>query len=108
MDAEGNCDVSPRGGPAGFVAVLDARTVAIPDATGNKRLVFEPGDRTNFSSDSDVLVLTLQERAVSELARVLRPKRGTYTLQSASELRFIVKPSIVRDRDGNVVEILGE
>ncbi|MEU3075376.1 MSMEG_1061 family FMN-dependent PPOX-type flavoprotein [Streptomyces laurentii] len=37
-DAEGNCDVSPRGGPAGFVSVLDARTVAIPDATGNKRL----------------------------------------------------------------------
>ncbi|MFE7180526.1 MSMEG_1061 family FMN-dependent PPOX-type flavoprotein [Streptomyces erythrochromogenes] len=37
-DADGNCDVSPRGGPAGFVAVLDARTVAIPDATGNKRL----------------------------------------------------------------------
>ncbi|MFE6099073.1 MSMEG_1061 family FMN-dependent PPOX-type flavoprotein [Streptomyces laurentii] len=37
-DTEGNCDVSPRGGPAGFVSVLDARTVAIPDATGNKRL----------------------------------------------------------------------
>ncbi|MCX0242070.1 MULTISPECIES: MSMEG_1061 family FMN-dependent PPOX-type flavoprotein [Streptomyces] len=37
-DAEGRCDVSPRGGPAGFVAVLDPRTVAIPDATGNKRL----------------------------------------------------------------------
>jgi predicted pyridoxine 5'-phosphate oxidase superfamily flavin-nucleotide-binding protein len=35
-DAEGNCDVSPRGGPAGFVSVLDARTVAIPDATGNR------------------------------------------------------------------------
>ncbi|WP_433650126.1 MSMEG_1061 family FMN-dependent PPOX-type flavoprotein [Micromonospora zamorensis] len=38
VDAEGNCDVTPRGGPTGFVAVLDARTVAIPDATGNKRL----------------------------------------------------------------------
>ncbi|MFJ4844528.1 MULTISPECIES: MSMEG_1061 family FMN-dependent PPOX-type flavoprotein [unclassified Streptomyces] len=37
-DEEGNCDVSPRGGPPGFVSVLDARTVAIPDATGNKRL----------------------------------------------------------------------
>ncbi|MCF2530362.1 MSMEG_1061 family FMN-dependent PPOX-type flavoprotein [Yinghuangia soli] len=37
-DAEGNCDVSPRGGPAGFVSVLDSRTLAIPDATGNKRL----------------------------------------------------------------------
>ncbi|GIF23620.1 PPOX class probable FMN-dependent enzyme [Actinoplanes tereljensis] len=38
VDAAGNCDVSPRGGPAGFVAVLDDRTLAIPDATGNKRL----------------------------------------------------------------------
>lgn len=38
VDPAGNCDVSPRGGPAGFVAVLDERTVAIPDATGNKRL----------------------------------------------------------------------
>ena len=38
VDADGNCDVSTRGGPAGFVAVLDATTVAIPDATGNKRL----------------------------------------------------------------------
>lgn len=37
-DAEGHLDVSPRGGPAGFVGVLDSRTVAIPDATGNKRL----------------------------------------------------------------------
>ncbi|KUL30778.1 MSMEG_1061 family FMN-dependent PPOX-type flavoprotein [Actinoplanes awajinensis] len=38
VDAEGSLDVSPRGGPAGFVTVLDDRTVAIPDATGNKRL----------------------------------------------------------------------
>ena len=38
VDADGNCDVTPRGGPAGFVSVLDDRTVAIPDATGNKRL----------------------------------------------------------------------
>ncbi|MBT2510315.1 pyridoxamine 5'-phosphate oxidase family protein [Streptomyces sp. ISL-98] len=37
-DAEGNCDTTPRGGPAGFVSVLDERTLAIPDATGNKRL----------------------------------------------------------------------
>ena len=36
MDAEGNVDVSPRGGPAGFVAVVDARTLVMPDAAGNK------------------------------------------------------------------------
>lgn len=35
---EGRCDVSPRGGPPGFVTVLDDRHLAIPDATGNRRL----------------------------------------------------------------------
>jgi PPOX class probable FMN-dependent enzyme len=37
-DADGRCDVTPRGGPPGFVTVLDAEHVAIPDATGNNRL----------------------------------------------------------------------
>jgi uncharacterized protein len=34
----GECDVSPRGGPPGFVTVLDDQHLAIPDATGNRRL----------------------------------------------------------------------
>jgi PPOX class probable FMN-dependent enzyme len=37
-DADGRCDVTPRGGPPGFVSALDERHLAIPDATGNKRL----------------------------------------------------------------------
>jgi uncharacterized protein len=37
-DAEGRCDVTPRGGQPGFVAVLDDDHLAIPDATGNNRL----------------------------------------------------------------------
>jgi PPOX class probable FMN-dependent enzyme len=37
-DAEGRCDVTPRGGQPGFSAVLDDDHVAIPDATGNNRL----------------------------------------------------------------------
>ncbi len=36
--AEGRADVSPRGDPAGFVRLLDARTLAIPDRPGNNRL----------------------------------------------------------------------
>jgi uncharacterized protein len=36
--ADGRGDVSPRGGPPGFVSVLDDRHLAIPDATGNRRL----------------------------------------------------------------------
>jgi PPOX class probable FMN-dependent enzyme len=36
-DADGNVDVSPKGDPAGFVQVLDDRTLAIPDRPGNRR-----------------------------------------------------------------------
>jgi PPOX class probable FMN-dependent enzyme len=35
---EGRADVSPRGGQPGFVTVLDDHHLAIPDATGNRRL----------------------------------------------------------------------
>jgi uncharacterized protein len=35
---DGRCDVSPRGGPPGFVTVLDDGHLAVPDATGNRRL----------------------------------------------------------------------
>ena len=34
--ADGACDVSPRGDPAGFVKVLDERTLLLPDRPGNK------------------------------------------------------------------------
>ena len=34
-DEHGHCDVSPRGGPSGFVRVLDDRHVALPDLNGN-------------------------------------------------------------------------
>jgi PPOX class probable FMN-dependent enzyme len=35
---DGQADVSPRGGQPGFVTVLDDNRLAIPDATGNRRL----------------------------------------------------------------------
>jgi PPOX class probable FMN-dependent enzyme len=38
-DRQGAPDVSPRGDLPGFVAVLDERTLAIPDRPGNKKLV---------------------------------------------------------------------
>jgi PPOX class probable FMN-dependent enzyme len=38
VSADGRMDVTPRGGPQGFVTVLDERRLAIPDATGNRRL----------------------------------------------------------------------
>lgn len=38
QNADGKADVSPRGDPAGFVQILDDRTIAIPDRPGNNRL----------------------------------------------------------------------
>jgi len=37
-DAAGNCDVSPKGDPAGFTYVVDDSTIAIPDRPGNRRV----------------------------------------------------------------------
>jgi uncharacterized protein len=34
--ADGTCDVSPRGDPAGFVRILDERTLLLPDRPGNR------------------------------------------------------------------------
>ena len=34
--ADGSCDVSPRGDPAGFVRILDERTLLIPERPGNR------------------------------------------------------------------------
>lgn len=35
-DAAGHCDLSPRGDPAGFVRILDDRTLLLPERPGNR------------------------------------------------------------------------
>ncbi|TIU14286.1 MAG: pyridoxamine 5'-phosphate oxidase family protein, partial [Mesorhizobium sp.] len=37
-DGAGNADVAPKGDRPGFAAVLDEKTIAIPDRPGNNRL----------------------------------------------------------------------
>jgi PPOX class probable FMN-dependent enzyme len=37
-NADGSCDVSPKGDPPGFVRVLDDRTIVIPERVGNRRV----------------------------------------------------------------------
>ena len=38
VGGDGTADVSPRGGPSGFIQVLDETHIAIPDLSGNNRL----------------------------------------------------------------------
>ncbi|MCK0094195.1 pyridoxamine 5'-phosphate oxidase family protein [Yoonia sp. F2084L] len=37
VDTRGNLDASPKGDPAGFVKIVDQKTLAIPDRPGNHR-----------------------------------------------------------------------
>ena len=36
--ADGSCDVSPKGDPAGFTKIFDDTTIAIPERAGNRRV----------------------------------------------------------------------
>lgn len=52
-DASGHCDVSPRGGPPGFVTVLDDHRLAIPDLGGNNLL----DSATNLLSNPQIAMM---------------------------------------------------
>jgi PPOX class probable FMN-dependent enzyme len=52
---DGGLDVSPRGDPAGFVRILDERTLLLPDRPGNKLA----DTLTNLLSDSRIGLLFL-------------------------------------------------
>src|SRR5580692_1927798 len=54
IGSEGS-DCSPRGDPAGFVSILDNRTLAIPDRPGNNRI----DNLRNIVSDPRVSLLFL-------------------------------------------------
>ncbi|WP_431684071.1 MSMEG_1061 family FMN-dependent PPOX-type flavoprotein [Kitasatospora sp. KL5] len=92
---DGRCDVSPRGGPAGFVAVLDERTLAVPDATGNKRLdslqnIIEtgrvgllfvvPGRDTTLRVNGRACIST-DQRLLAQLTAVGKPPRSAIVVE---------------------------
>src|SRR6201996_8539327 len=52
---DGGLDVSPKGDPAGFVRVLDERTLLIPDRPGNKLI----DTFTNLLADDRIALLFL-------------------------------------------------
>jgi PPOX class probable FMN-dependent enzyme len=89
-DAAGNCDVSPRGDPAGFVRILDDRTLLVPERPGNRladslrnilangRIAilfvlpgigdsFRVNGRATLTSDADLLAPSVVEGKVPKL-----------------------------------------
>lgn len=82
--ADGRGDVSPRGEGAGFVAVLDDVTIAIPDRPGNNRL----DTLTNVIANPQVGLMFMIP-GVNEVLRV----NGSAELRDDPDLtgRFVVQ-----------------
>lgn len=93
-DTDGRADASPKGDPAGFIAVLDDHTVALPDRPGNRRtdtfhnllerpavtvLAMTPGDdrtleirgRARLTTDPALLATMAVKNQVPEVALVV-------------------------------------
>ena len=75
---DGLVDLSPKGDPAGFVEVLDDRTLAIPDRPGNRRL--------------DTFENLLQNPAMTVIFMI---PGHTDTLRVAGKGRLTVQPDIL-------------
>ena len=65
FDSAGNADTSPRGGPSGWVRVLDERHLALADLGGNNRL-----DTLRNVIDTGRIALILVVPGQSETVRV--------------------------------------
>ena len=120
--ADGSCDVSPKGDPAGFVKILDERTLLLPDRPGNRladslRNVLEnphvallfviPGvtdtfrvnGRAEIVTDSELLELCAIEGKVPKLAMRIEVEQ-CYTHCSKAFLRSnLWDPERFVDRD---------
>ena len=95
-DAEGRCDVSPKGGFPGFVVVLDDKHLAIPDLSGNNRL----DSLQNLVSNSGIGLLFLVP-GMDETLRV----NGTTTVTTSDEILDACGVRDVRPKVAVVVEV---
>ena len=95
-DAEGRCDVSPKGGPPGFAFVLDDKHLAIPDLSGNNRL----DSLQNLVSNPGIGLLFLVP-GMDETLRV----NGTATVTTADDILDSCALRDVRPKVAIVVEV---
>ncbi|MCI8360822.1 MAG: suppressor of fused domain protein [Clostridiales bacterium] len=66
---------------------------------------FQPGLQTAAVLEGKVLVLTLTEKGLEELCACLKPQAGTCVLTSLP-LTLNLVPTRIKDRDGNVVQVI--
>ena len=93
--AAGHCDVSPRGGPPGFVTVLDDTHIAIPDLGGNNRL-----DSLQNVVDNPQVGLLFLVPGLDDTLRI----NGPATISTADDVLDRHHPELRRPKSALVVE----
>ena len=133
-DAEGRCDVSPRGDPPGFVKILDDATLLVPERPGNRiadtlknvlqnprvgLLFFLPGvgdtfrvnGRATLTTDQELLAPCEMEGKIAKLGMIIDVEEA-YTQCSKAFLRSgLWDPSRHLDRsalptNGNILKAI--
>ena len=110
-DADGRADASPRGDPAGFVQVLDDRTLLLPDRPGNNLvdtfrnvlsqpgvglIFFVPGFEETLRVNGRARILTEAEALAGSAINGRTPKTGL--LIAIDEVFFHCAKAIRRAR----------
>jgi PPOX class probable FMN-dependent enzyme len=93
--AAGHCDVSPRGGPPGFVTVLDDTHIALPDLGGNNRL-----DSLQNVVDNPQVGLLFLVPGLDDTLRI----NGPATISTADDVLDRHHPELRRPKSALVVE----
>lgn len=115
-DEDARADASPKGDPAGFVVVLDDRTVALPDRPGNRRtdtfhnlverpavtlLAMSPGDdrvleirgRARLTTDPALLARMAVQNQVPKLALVIDVEHSSLRVSDAVQAADLWNPA---------------
>ncbi|AWB43737.1 branched-chain alpha-keto acid dehydrogenase subunit E2 [Paenibacillus sp. CAA11] len=71
------------------------------------QVIFDPADQPGFEREESGIRIKLNDAAVTELARHLKPVAGTFELSAIKGLSFQIIPTQIRDQEGNVVETIG-
>jgi hypothetical protein len=76
-------------------------------ANRERALVFQHGDANRVTESESELTLQLTDATVQELARMLQPHAGTYTLDSFDAVRWQIQKTTITDAQGNVIRTVG-
>ncbi|KOS59803.1 suppressor of fused domain protein [Lysinibacillus agricola] len=71
------------------------------------RVVFEPGEKSEYSVEEQDVTITLNEKALIELSQSLKPQESEFELASIPGLSFQIVKTYLKDQEGNVVETIG-